>query len=393
MTIFESGIPPEGVPTLPENPIPQTETVDAPTEDTKEGIPTADVSASQTDPVLKVQPRRRVAASEILDQSGTTDVATPSAEAPNQTNRKRISIPVAPNMDILTIDDTLGVQTEFDKARDKFLDLIESLRTGRYLTDTIQGVEKHSGGGEPRAVIFHGDYKVIIMASMLVTLPRDLRDQEPNDVYYYLLTKRLGSEIDYVVKGIDQNTGLAVASRKEAMNTRRRFYYLTPTREGTFRIYEGLVCEARVQSVIPEGIFVDLFGIDVYIPLHELSYIRLSDAMGYFEPGDRVLVKVTRLNRDDPNDIRISASVKQVASNPVDKAIEKLEVDSSYAGTVTMADETGIFVNLDMGAECKCRYPYRARPPKDSRVIVKINGIDMKKKLVWGTITYVTIPK
>ena len=66
-----------------------------------------------------------------------------------------------PNMEVLAIDDALGIQTEIDKARDKFLDLVESLKTGRYLTDKIQGVEKHSGLGEPRAVIFHGDYKVI----------------------------------------------------------------------------------------------------------------------------------------------------------------------------------------------------------------------------------------
>ena len=129
---------------------------------------------------------------------------------------------------------------------------------------------------------------------MIVDLPKDLRGQDPYEVYHYLLTKRLGSEIDYVVKGIDRNTGLAVGSRKDAMATKRRHYYLNQTRDGTYRIYEGLCCEARVMSVIPYGIFVDLFGIDVYIPLRELSYVRLTDAMGYYEPGDRVLVKVTQ---------------------------------------------------------------------------------------------------
>lgn len=57
---------------------------------------------------------------------------------------------------------------------------------------------------------------------------------------------------------------------------------------------------------------MDLFGIDVYIPLRELSYVRLTDAMGYYEPGDRVLVKVTQLNRDDPDDIRVAASVNKL---------------------------------------------------------------------------------
>ena len=394
MSEFEFGIPPEELPITSDAPQSQTEMEVPQSGGPSSGSTATDAPSPQTEPVMKVQPRRRVAASEFLNQSGTAVDTAKASELPEAPKRKKLELPAIPNMDILAIDDELGVQTEFDKARDKFLDLIESLQTGRYLTGTIQGVEKHSGGeGEPRAVLFHGDYKVVIMASMLVTLPQDIRDKEPNDVYYYLLTKRLGAEIDYVVKGIDPNTGLAVASRKEAMLNKRRYYYLSPTREGMLRMYEGLVCEARVVSVILDGIFVEIFGVDVYIPIYELSHVRLSDAMGYFEPGDRILVKITKLKRDDLNRIRVAASVKQVASNPVDRVIEKLEVGSCYAGTVSMADETGIFVNLDMGAECRCPFPYRSRPPKDARAIVKIGGIDMKRKIVWGTITYVTIPK
>ena len=347
---------------------------------------------SQTDPIMKVQPRKRISARDILPSADKDISEAETAVEPTTRTRIKMEAPM-PNTEILAIDDELGVQTELEKAQDKFLDLIESLKTGRYLTDRIQGVEKHSDGGMPRAVIYHGDYKVILMASMVVDLPRDLRDRTPNEMYLYMLQKRLGSEIDYVVKGIDQNTGMAVASRKEAMATKRRHYYLNLTREGTFRVYEGLVCETRVISVIPDGIFVELFGIDVYIPLRELSHTRIPDAMGYFEPGDRILVKITKLDRSDPKDIYVAASVKQVATNPTEKALEKIDVGGNYAGTVTMIDQTGIFVQLDMGAECKCKFPLRARPPIDARVIVAIDGVSMETKSVWGKITYVTIPK
>ena len=352
----------------------------------------ATTPAPQTDPALKVPPRKRVSTADILQDSVQEESATDAAEEPTPRKRIKLEMPL-PNADILAIDDTLGVQTELEKARDKFLDLVESLKTGRYLTDVIQGVEKHSDGGMPRAVIFHGDYKVILMASMVVDLPKTLRERDPNDMYYYLLQKRLGSEIDYVVKGIDANTGLAVASRKEAMANKRRHYYINTTREGTYRIYEGLVCEARVVSVVPEGIFVDLFGIDVYIPLRELSYTRIPDAMGYFEPGDRVLTKITKLDRSNPNDIYVAASVKRVAHDPTEKFLEKVETGANYAGTVTMIDETGIFVQLDMGVECRCKFPFRSRPPVDARVIVTIEGVNMQDKRVWGKIIYVTIPK
>lgn len=394
MSITEKDVPSDGTPIVPGITQPQTDLDQTQIRSPSEGEAHPDTNLPQTGSEMKVQPRQQITAAEVLNTSESEPLTTAVAvNAPNP-GRQKLSMPVIPNMDILSIDNELGVQTEYEKAKDMFLDLVESLKTGRYLTDKIQGVERHSGGeGEPRAILYHGDYKVIIMASMLVSLPPDLRDQEPNDVYYYLLSKRLGAEIDYVIKGIDPNTGMAVGSRKEAMNTKRRFYYQSLTREGTYRIYEGLVCEARVMCVIPDGIFVDVFGIDLYIPLRELSYIRLTDAMGYFEPGDRILVKIIKLNRADPNDIRVAASVKRVASNPIDKIMEKIEVNNCYAGTVTLTDANGIFVQLDMGAECKCRFPYRARPPKGARVIVKIAGVDMEQRTVWGNIIYVTIPK
>ena len=131
----------------------------------------------QTDPVLKVPPRHQASTGETPGTPEGSNEAPHSTISPRQA-RQRLNVPM-PNMEVLAIDDALGIQTEIDKARDKFLDLVESLKTGRYLTDRIQGVEKHSGQGEPRAVIFHGDYKVIIMASMIVDLPKDLRGQDP----------------------------------------------------------------------------------------------------------------------------------------------------------------------------------------------------------------------
>lgn len=370
----------------------QTDLVSTPEGAPLEGAAPENTDLSQTDPNALVSRRRQVSAADFVNQSGDSEESQPTAVLQEPQPRKKLEVPT-PTTEYLSIGKELSVQTESDVARDHFLDMIESSKTGRYLTDKIIGVEKHSGGGEPRAVLFHGDYKVVIMASMLVNLPRDLRDQEPNSVYHYLLTKRIGSEVDYVIKGIDPEIGLAVGSRKEAMETKRRFYYLNPTSQGTYRIYAGLCCEARVMSVIPDGIFVELFGIDTYIPLRELSYTRLASAMGYYEPGDRVLVKVISINREDPNKIIVSASVKQVSANPLDKAIEKIEAGSRYAGTVMLTDSQGIFVSLDMGAECRCPYPLRARPPKGARVIVRVSGIDAERRRVWGNITYVTIPK
>ena len=37
---------------------------------------------------------------------------------------------------------------------------------------------------------------------------------------------------------------------------------------------------------------MDIFGLEVYIPLRELSYQRIMNAAEYFRPGQRILVKI-----------------------------------------------------------------------------------------------------
>ena len=152
--------------------------------------------------------------------------------------------------------------------------------------------------------------------------------------------------------------------------------------------FVGTICQHGFLSVQRPG----------QVKNHQRMQLREADlevkvTVGRHERGFILGGNIQQLNRDDPDDIRVAASVKQVAANPVDKALEKIEVNSNYAGTVTLTDSTGIFVRLDMGAECRCRFPYRARPPKGARVVVKIAGVDMEQKTVWGNITYVTIPK
>ena len=66
--------------------------------------------------------------------------------------------------------------------------------------------------------------------------------------------------MDYIIKGIDQESGIVAASRLEAMAMKRKEYYFRTDRDGNYQIYAGICAEARVVSVIRAGIFVDLFG-------------------------------------------------------------------------------------------------------------------------------------
>ena len=148
----------------------------------------------------------------------------------------------------------------------------------------------------------------------------------------------------------------------------------------------------RVVSAIRPGIFVDLFGVEVYIPLAELSYQRMLDATAAFQAGQRVLVKILAIDRTDRDHIRVRASVKQAGENPYEKALRRYSVGNRYVGTVSMVDTTGVFVALDGGVDCLCSYPKRGRPPRGARVTVRILGINQETNRIWGVIVHIAVP-
>ena len=288
---------------------------------------------------------------------------------------------------VITIERQRTVETEADRQMSDLLDLLESLRSKKIMTGKIEGVES-SAGGIPSAVLQHGGFKVIIPCFECVDPPADFRDQDPNTVFHYILNKHLGAEIEYVVKGIDQEGEVVVASRKEAMAIRRRQFYFGLDKEGNNILYEGAIAEARVVGVIRAGIFVELFGVHTYIPNNELSYQRILDASSIYQNGMRVLVKIVNLDRTDSKNIQITLSVKQTKKNPYDSVFERYCVGNHYIGTVTMVDINGIFVALDGGIDCLCPFNIRGRPMIGTRVTVKITSINEENRRVRGLIIY-----
>ena len=81
--------------------------------------------------------------------------------------------------------------------------------------------------------------------------------------------------------------------------------------------------------------------------------------------------------------------MKQASENPYEKALKRYSVGNRYVGTVSMVDTNGVFVALDGGVDCLCQYPKRGRPPRGSRVTVRILGINEESNRIWGAITHI----
>ena len=342
----------------------------------------------ESEPLSKPARKRKTPAKK--NESDTETAPKPDAKA-SVTKRTRKAASIRMIQEIVSIDDVRSVETDEDKAKNDLLDLTESMKAGKILTGTVHGVERTAD--DAVAVIYHGAYKVIIPTYEAIVPPSNYRDIPKAEVHEYLLTKRLGAEFDYIVKGIDTEARVAVASRIEAMKIKRKWHYYDIEKEAGRFLYEGVIAEARVVSAIRTGIFVDLFGVETFIPLRELDYQRLMDASLHFSPGQRVLVKVLTIDRKDRNNIQVTASVKQTTENPCIAAIRKYTVGDKYVGTVSMIDTNGVFVALDGGIDCLCSYPKRGRPPRGARVTVLIRGKDMTANRIWGVITHIALAR
>ena len=290
---------------------------------------------------------------------------------------------------IVSIDSKPSVQTEADQQMNYLVNLVASLRSKHILCGRLQGSE-NSSSGEPRGILQYGEFKVLIPSSEMMDIPENMRDVDPYDVMRYMLNKRLGAEIEFVALGIDQEAGLVVGSRKQAMRKRRRQFFFGQDREGNNLLYEGAIAEARVMSAIRAGIFVEIFGVEAYIPATELSYQRVLNCTKQYVAGQRILVKILSLEKNSIDDVRVTLSVKQAKRNPYDSLNTIYIVDNCYIGTVSMVDVHGVFVALDGGVDCLCPYPARGVPVVGSRATVRLYRVDNDMRRLFGDIIHAT---
>jgi small subunit ribosomal protein S1 len=125
-------------------------------------------------------------------------------------------------------------------------------------------------------------------------------------------------------------------------------------------LIEGAVMTGRVARLTEFGAFVDLgAGVTGLVHLTELAHGRVVRCSDIVSVGDRVPVKITRL---DDKTGRISLSVKQAVTDPWESVPTSYLVGKSYPGKVKRFADFGVFVELRREVEALA--PAREFPPK-----------------------------
>lgn len=348
-------------------------------------FPQAEAPASPDEPPAAEPsastPRRRKASAAASEQG---EAASPAPA------RRRRAASTTPAPKVLAIDEESKVQSAEEKEAYLWMELRNSLRTKRPLSGILGGVERTSSG-LPLAIVYYKDMRVVIPATEMNIRLEDHResgDKELHNRYAQILSWMMGAEIEFTVSGLDRRSGSVVASRADAMRRKQRQFFLTPGRDGRPLVQEGTVAEARVIAVSERVVRVEIFGVEFPIFAREVAWEWVDDCNDYYGIGDRVLVKILSIDRSDPGNIRLQASIRETVPNPAKENIKKCVVQGKYIGKVTDVNRNAIYVRLNVGVNAVALAVHDRRTPcRKDNVSFVVTRIDEEAGIAIGIIT------
>lgn len=104
----------------------------------------------------------------------------------------------------------------------------------------------------------------------------------------------------------------------------------------------------RVKTIKDFGAFIDLGGMDGFLPISQMSWVRIEHPKELLSQGQEIEVKVLSIDREKN---KISLGMRQLAPNPWRQAEDKYAKGSMVTGRVTRVEPFGAFVELEPGVE------------------------------------------
>ena len=292
-------------------------------------------------------PRKKIAD----EQTEIIDGQEESAEQPVKTEITRR----ARAESVLTIE--AGDEIESADAQEDLLwhEIQNAYRTRKIISGVMTGIEKSETGGTIAVVDYRG-LRIVIPIDEAVTINLSERSRDYGDAELRknkIAGNMLGTEVDFIVKGIDSRSKSVVASRNEAMARKRRIFYFDKDSAGRAKVYEGRIVQARVIAVSEKVIRIEIFGAECSVLLRDLSWEWLGDARDRFNIGDEILAKVTAVNGNSPEDLSIRASVKEAVPDTTAENIKKCREQGKYVGKVIDIHKGTVFIRLGVGANTR----------------------------------------
>jgi ribosomal protein S1/(E)-4-hydroxy-3-methyl-but-2-enyl pyrophosphate reductase len=162
--------------------------------------------------------------------------------------------------------------------------------------------------------------------------------------YVEVLSDFVGQESSMKVIEFNRSKGKVIFSRKALLEEERE----KKKNEVLSTIKAGDRIEGEVKRLTDFGAFVDVGGIDGLVHISEMSWNRIGHPSEVLETGQRVEVLVLGV---EPENERISLSLKQTKPHPWDNVDERYAVGDIVSGKIVRLVDFGAFVELEPGVE------------------------------------------
>jgi small subunit ribosomal protein S1 len=158
------------------------------------------------------------------------------------------------------------------------------------------------------------------------------------------LTPFVGQKVRARVTEINPARRRLVVSRKALLQEERA----AAEQELMAELQPGQTRPGRVKTIKDYGAFVDLGGIDGFLHIGQMSWVRINHPSEVISEGQEIEVKVLSI---DPDKKKISLGMRQLAANPWQTVETRYPKGSTVTGKVTRTEPFGAFVELEPGVE------------------------------------------
>jgi len=154
-------------------------------------------------------------------------------------------------------------------------------------------------------------------------------------------------------------------------------------------IKEGMIVDSQVRAVNSWGVFVSYNNLDMLVHVSDLDFGRVKQPSDLVTVGQTLKCKIIKI---DPETNRISASVKDLNSDPYENIEKKYKIGSTYPAEIVKLQDYGAFAALEKNIEGLIHQTYLSHTSKTikpskvfsvgDKISVKILSIEKDKRRI-----------
>src|SRR5580765_7085381 len=157
----------------------------------------------------------------------------------------------------------------------------------------------------------------------------------------------VGKTLEFLVTKVESGRGGVVLSRRQLLRRSEQ----AQAKELLATLKPGDEREGTVARLEAFGVFVDLGGVDGLVHVSEIRHGHTGHPREAVKPGEKVRVKVLKIEPGKEGQQRIALSIKAAQPDPWIGIENKFPRGTRVSGTVVRLTDFGAFVNLAPGVD------------------------------------------